>query len=275
MDTEQKIRFLKLALQGSYFDYNSIASDPKVKAWIEVTGRRLVAIFGEYSNEVKSFDSVRFQGDNGSRAESAYILEDALVYCRELFDNYISDFEAHSNNAGNQAKLADSQRDSIDRVFVSHSSKDKEIVAGIVDLIEVMGLRSDQIFCSSLEGRSIAPGEDFMLRLKNEISSNTLVLFILTHNFYESPVSLCEMGAAWVLSKAHVPILIPPFDFPDVKGVFQTTQGLVVNDAYKLSSLREMIRTLFSITDKSDHIVWEQKRNRFIASTNSALGISK
>lgn len=44
------------------------------------------------------------------------------------------------------------------KVFISHSSKDKEYVSLIVSLLDDMGLQPNQIFCSSLPGYDIPLG---------------------------------------------------------------------------------------------------------------------
>lgn len=151
----------------------------------------------------------------------------------------------------------------IQKVFVSHSFVDQHYVAEIVDLLEIVGLRSDQIFCTSFDGYGIELGENFLERIKHELDENILVLFILSENFYKSPVCLCEMGATWIKTNQHIPILIPPLDFGDVKGVIPMTQGFKLNDGSKLNSLKEKIEKLFNLTP-IDHSGWEKKRDRIL-----------
>ena len=40
---------------------------------------------------------------------------------------------------------------------------------------------------------------------------------MLSKNYYNSPACLNEMGAAWVLKSDYQSILIPPFDFENIK----------------------------------------------------------
>ena len=90
------------------------------------------------------------------------------------------------------------------KIFISHAWKDKLIDAlysEVIILLEAMGVKSDQIFCTSFEGDGISPGENSLEAIKNELNANTLVLFILSENFYKSRVCLCEMGAAWYYQK--------------------------------------------------------------------------
>ena len=156
----------------------------------------------------------------------------------------------------------------MNKVFISHSSIDKLYVGELIDLLRGIGLEQKEIFCTSFEGYSIDLGEDFLSRIKNELGSEVLVLFVLTPNFYKSEVCLCEMGATWVNAKLCIPILIPPFDFKDIKGVFPQTQGLKVNDSSKLNSLKDKIEREFHKTPI--HISeWERLRSRFLKSVDT------
>lgn len=158
----------------------------------------------------------------------------------------------------------------MEQIFISHSSKDKKVVEYIIDLLENMGVASEKIFCTSVEGYGIPLGENFLETIKQEFNEKVLALFILTRNFYSSPICLCEMGAAWVKTNVHIPILVPPLTFDDVKGVIAPIQGLTINDKEKLNSLYSRILELFNI-DTFNSNRWERKRNKFIDEVNSLI----
>lgn len=153
------------------------------------------------------------------------------------------------------------------KIFISHSSLDSSVVGELIDLIESVGIKSDQIFCSSFEGYGFELGEDFLERLKKELSEEIIAFFILTKKFYTSPMSLCEMGAIWIKTNKHIPVLIPPFDFKDISGVFPVSQGMKINDKNKLNSLKETLENDFSLTPLKTTI-WEKKRDKFLANIN-------
>ena len=64
------------------------------------------------------------------------------------------------------------------KIFISHSSKDINIVENFVELILILGLGidRDRIFCSSMEGQGVLSGEYIPDRLKQEINSSSLNL---------------------------------------------------------------------------------------------------
>lgn len=157
------------------------------------------------------------------------------------------------------------------RIFISHSSKDKDYVEKMIDLLEACGVESKNIFCSSFEGYGIPLGENFLERIKDEIDNNALVLFILSNNFYNSAVSLCEMGATWIKSNTHIPILIPPSDYEDIKGVINLTQGIKINESVKLNSLYDRLNELGFIGAKQSFNIWERKRDNFLSDIKNLL----
>ena len=126
------------------------------------------------------------------------------------------------------------------KIFISHATKDKEIVEELIDLLETIGISSTQIFCSSFEGYGIPLGGNFLDTIKEELSAEVLVLFVITNNFYDSKVCLCEMGAAWALSKEHIPIVVPPLSYSDIQAVIPLTQGLLINNAPKLNEKKDI-----------------------------------
>ncbi|WP_461256141.1 toll/interleukin-1 receptor domain-containing protein, partial [Treponema sp. R80B11-R83G3] len=93
-------------------------------------------------------------------------------------------------------------------IFISHSSKNKSIADKLVDLIETgIGVSSDNIFCSSLEGMGIPSGKNFINFIKEQITEPKIVILLLTQSYYKSIFCLCELGASWALSHNIIPII--------------------------------------------------------------------
>lgn len=178
-----------------------------------------------------------------------------------------------SNSSEILATISKSEKIS-SKIFISHAIKDKAIVEEIIELLESIGVNTEKIFCSSFEGYGIPLGDNFLDRIKQELSSDVLVLFVLTESFYESKICLCEMGAAWALSKQHIPIVVPPLKYKDIQGVIPLTQGLIINDAAKLNSFKERIEQLFNLGSRLNFSTWERKRDRFIRDIETHLSVS-
>ena len=84
---------------------------------------------------------------------------------------------------------------------------------------------------------------------------------MLSENFYSSVVSLCEMGATWVKTNDHIPILIPPFEYGDIKGVIPTTNGMKINEKTKYNSLKKVVEEFLDLTPIKNYSIWERKRD--------------
>ena len=160
-------------------------------------------------------------------------------------------------------------------VFISHSSKDKAYVNLIVKLLKDMGFDHNDVFCSSIPGYDIAVNEDIFDTLRNLFEKHELyVIFVHSSNFYGSPVCLNEMGAAWVLRKKSCSLLLPGFDYVDMKGVVGSGKIAIKLDADKTlvkKHLNELYKDLtsFFYRESDLSIVWEEERNDFIDKMNA------
>lgn len=161
------------------------------------------------------------------------------------------------------------------KIFISHSSLDKDYVSDIVELLEDLGIRGNQLFCSSIPGYGIPLDEDIYDYLKQQFQEYDLhIIFVLSDNYYKSPACLNEMGATWVLQKRYTTILLPGFDFKEVKGAIDPTKIAIKLDGdsldvkEKLGQLKDSIVQEFSLTSISD-IRWEKKRDEFISKINN------
>jgi hypothetical protein len=156
------------------------------------------------------------------------------------------------------------------KIFISHSSQDKKKIDPLVDLLGDIGVPHNQIFFTSDSSTGVHLGENIMERLKTELSGDVLALFLLSSNFYSSPVCLCEMGAVWIKSNSHIPILIPPFDFKDTKDVFSGSLGFKLNDKSQLNSFKSKVEEYFKLSPV--HLSrWEEKRDEYLEKVNKQL----
>lgn len=148
------------------------------------------------------------------------------------------------------------------KIFISHSKKDMTYVQEIINVLGTIGVESDRIFCSSYEGYGNPLGTNYLEALKKELQGDILVLFMLSHNFFESKIGLCEMGAVWILTQDQIPLYIPPFTVEDVKGVFPVAQGMYINNRTQLLLLKERMEKEFNIQKRISDVRWYQQIER-------------
>lgn len=81
------------------------------------------------------------------------------------------------------------------RIFISHATKNKEIVLKFSEFLESVSSEIE-VFCSSETG-SIKVGKDFIKTIFEELSSSDLFIPILSREYYDSRFCMIELGAAY------------------------------------------------------------------------------
>lgn len=158
------------------------------------------------------------------------------------------------------------------KIFISHSSKDVAFVKPLVELIASIGIEPENLFCASVNGYGVPLNSRIYDYLKEQFENyNLIVIFVLSENYYNSPASLNEMGAAWVLQYKYTSILLPGFEFKQITGAIDPTQISIKLDSDKselklrLSELRNVLINEFQLKRTLDRDnIWEQHRDDFI-----------
>ncbi len=78
------------------------------------------------------------------------------------------------------------------------------------------------------------------------------------------------MGATWVRTNQNIPILIPPFNYDDIKGVIPTTHGMKINEKEKFNTLKEIIEKFIGI-EPIGVSVWERRRDKILKEIKEVL----
>lgn len=186
----------------------------------------------------------------------------------KLFDSLIEEGYKYTNEAETTKSM---------KIFISHSSKDLTFVQALVGLFEDIGLNEENMFCSSIPGYNIPLDKNIYDYLKEQFQNYNLhVIFVLSDNYYSSPVSLAEMGAAWVLQQRYTSVLLPQFNFKDIKGVIDQIRISIKLDSEKMelkARLNELRNTLieeFGLRSSlNSQNIWERNRDKFIDKINS------
>jgi len=276
IDTSERIRLLKKLLDKSSTVTVESSGNPNFKTWKHMVERTFVKVFGKDSSEFEHFSDLVFCypvmiscGDSDYTADHLKCFREDFGILKTSIEQYIEELDEQHDSS--LVPIEEKPENLITKVFISHASKDSEVVEEMIELLESIGLDSNQIFCTSFEGYGIELGEDFLYSIKGELSSDSLVIFILSKSFYESPVCLCEMGATWVLAKEHIPVLIPPLDYSNVKGVIPLSQGFKINEPLKLNLFKEKIEKTFQIKNTVSMSTWERKRDRILSRIEKSI----
>ena len=161
------------------------------------------------------------------------------------------------------------------KIFISHSSADKKFAEALVDLLNVMGLGQEDIFCSSVPGCWIGNGRNFLEEIKTHfVNYDLFVIFIHSPRFYNSHISLNEMGAVWVLQSEYCSFLTNDMEYDQMDAVVTSHEiAIKVNTNEAKSRLNDWKMRILDWFGKSDidANIWERKRNSFLETVSSFI----
>lgn len=153
------------------------------------------------------------------------------------------------------------------KIFISHASANKEYTDLLVELLHDMGIpksENSKIIYSSKDGYGIPLGENIYEYLKDKLRGDVIVLFVLSDEYYESPACLNEMGATWIEAKEHYTLLLPNYEFSDIKGAINPMDiSFKLDDKDKISEFKNIIAKKFNLPH-IDERIWEDSRDKFL-----------
>jgi hypothetical protein len=129
------------------------------------------------------------------------------------------------------------------KVFVSHSSQDKEVVDLFIDKILKLGLAftSDDIAYTSRQDTGVKTGDDIKKFIKENISTCDFVFFMISGNYADSKICLNEMGAAWATERRVIPVVFPNIDFFSIGWLYNDHKGIKLDESSALDTIFEEI----------------------------------
>jgi len=261
---------------GMGTSFEQISDVPEFQNWLQEIKLELQGIY-DRTHDTFVWETINLCGKRlDGFTEKKYFIELAgkLQAIRKNIDKYYPEEKVVSELPQSQGGVFCMKKKPL--IFISHSSKNKDQVAKIADLLRSINLspRRD-IFCSSLPGYGIPNGANIFDFLRERFLNYDLhIIFVHSPEYYESPVSLNEMGAAWVLKTKATSLLLPGFGFSDMKGVFGSDSIAIKLDGDRsevkdrLNQLRRELESEFDISDNED-VIWEEARDKFIREINS------
>lgn len=156
------------------------------------------------------------------------------------------------------------------RIFISHSSKNHELVELFVDNILRLGLgiSYNEIFCTSIQGMGIKTGDDFVHAIKDRLNEVDVVLLILSNEYKRSEICLNEMGAAWILSKKTYIFILAPLTYSEVGFLHITDQISKINSSDDLDNFKDTVEDDLQLT-KMPSAIWNKSKEDFLRAIKS------
>ncbi|WP_258101689.1 toll/interleukin-1 receptor domain-containing protein [Marinoscillum pacificum] len=157
------------------------------------------------------------------------------------------------------------------KIFISHSSKNKDYGNIIVELLRSLGVKESEIIFTSNVAYGIPIGQNIFNWLKSQIENKPYVIYLLSEQYYKSVACLNEMGAAWIIENNHAAIFTPDFNLNSKE--FQTGAldpreiGFYINDEDRINSWIQQLSMFFDIT--TNNILISQSIKKFLANISS------
>lgn len=207
----------------------------------------------------------KFNGNNFSERDNFNRLKSSLYVIQKNIGKYFPNEEVEERENNEMLKP---------KIFISHASADLKYVEPFVELLADIGLSNDNLFCSSVPDYAIPLNQDIYDYLSSLFSNYKLyVIFMLSDNYYKSSACLNEMGAAWVLKTEYTSVLLPGFEYQEIKGAVNPNKiGLKLDDneellKKRLGELKNIVSENFGISVPD--MRWEKKRNDFVNTIRS------
>lgn len=155
-------------------------------------------------------------------------------------------------------------RKSTKRIFISHSSKDKEVMEKFTDNILQLGigLSHKDIFCTSIEEMGIRNGEDIRRHIKDNVQGADYSFLMLSKNYKGSEICLNEMGAVWATDNHVRYYLLPNVDFKEIGWLCDTNKADKLCGSVVLDALEEELTNFYGLPHKGG--IWSRQRQNFV-----------
>lgn len=160
--------------------------------------------------------------------------------------------------------LALEKHQSTKRIFISHSSRDKDIMEKFTDYILQLGigLSHEDIFCTSIEEMGIKNGDDIRHHIRENIKSADFSFLMISKNYKESEICLNEMGAVWAADNRVRYYILPDVDFREIGWLCDTYKAEKLYDSIVLDALERDLTDFYQLPSKG--VIWSRHRQNFM-----------
>ena len=136
-------------------------------------------------------------------------------------------------------------------VFISHSSKDADLALALIELLKAgLGLLSNQIRCSSVDGYRLPVGVNSEAKLREEVNEAKAVIGLITPSSLSSAFVMFELGARWGANQYLAPLLagVKP---AELRGPLSLLNALSSSSEAQLHQLLENISAQLGLSLQS------------------------
>jgi hypothetical protein len=161
-------------------------------------------------------------------------------------------------------------------IFISHASKDREIVDVFVDEYLERGLKLDahtQVYYTSSQVTGIAAGSDWRESIRKSLIDSDIVFCFISEHYSQSQYCIAELGAAWAFQKTIIPIQIPPRQVVSGGELYSVIQMIKGSDRLALGRLRDDLVDTHKVGERiASSPKWDKALSKFVDAVIAAEG---
>lgn len=237
-------------------------------SWYNKTVVICNSAFGSDNPEVQEFRSVDNSG-NGHKLKRNY---HELGGCYSiLMSNLKMNMEADVIKVEKKKYVGQTK---IQRplIFISHAGDDSAIIKVFIDWIlkNYIGLRDENIVCTSFEANTLQVGSDIQQYIKDKIGAADVVLSMVSQNYKKSEVCMNEVGAAWALQKTIMQLVLPDADFDSLGWLLETRKAVKLSDLSSMSLFVESLCEMISLPQPKLSS-WQSSSTEYAASLGQLI----
>ena len=145
-------------------------------------------------------------------------------------------------------------------IFISHKVADASVSVMIKDFLTGNGIPDGRIFCSSIPGNDV--NEHIDPEVKDHLKKASIIILLLSRDFYKSAYCLNEAGVAWYLDDVlAIPIGLPEVNHDNMRGFINSSYILRrLNDDSDLAYLCEKACERLDVKVSAQSLVQETKK---------------
>ena len=135
------------------------------------------------------------------------------------------------------------------QLFISHSSRDAELVGLLIELCRAgLNLSADEIRATSVDGYRLAGGANTDEQLRREVHDAAVLIGVISLHSLESHYVVFELGARWGADRPLIPVLAPGIDASGLPGPLAGRNALRGDNG---SQLHQLVHDVAALLDRS------------------------
>ena len=255
----------KTLLTGLSINYNSEIG-PRTKKLVEIT-KQIVSIINVDYPEIASI--LNNAANNIVNRQAVALAPYGPIVNRDFINAY--SFADISTSIRILDTLYAKKTQKGHKLFISHSSKDKEVVSDFCDRILRLGIgiSSDDIFCTSIEDMNIKNGDEIRKHIKDNILSADFSFLLISENYKKSEICLNEMGAVWANDNNVRYYLLPNTTFNKIGWLCDTKQAEQLSEHVTLDKLYYELTNYYNIERRIE--TWSRQRVAFVKNISPGI----